>query len=296
MGAFCMDAQRGSHIPFHLERIDLDFFERSVVPPAGEQPPSAFMSSSPVAPVWHTVILAAGIVLLSLQSFNEFAGPAHPVNRLQTYAITGVTELLMVGWIYFGLRLRKMPLRSLVGSNAGGLRTLGLDLGFAMAFWGASLMILGSVGLVWQTIEAAIQHRPIFQSGAHLTPDPSQQQTLHTLTQLAPSNAAEVIAWIFLCLVAGFAEELIFRGYLQRQFSAWSRGSVVIGVLVSALFFGAAHGYQGVRNMILLTLFGALFGIFSLWRRGLRPGMFAHSWQDLFAGLVLAFLKAHHVV
>lgn len=271
-------------------------FERSIIPTPGDTQPSAFMGSSPVAPIWHTVILAAGIVLLSLQSANEFAGPAHSVHRLQTYAITGITELMMVGWIYFGLRLRRMPLRSLLGSNAGGLRTLGLDLGFAMAFWATSLMILGTIGLLWQSIDAAVHHRSLFPAGAHLTPDPSQQQTLHTLTQLAPSNAVEVLAWIFLCLLAGFAEELIFRGYLQRQFYAWSRGSVVIGVLASALFFGAAHGYQGVRNMILLTLFGALFSLFSLWRRGLRPGMFAHSWQDLFAGLVLAFLKAHHVI
>ena len=279
-----------------FERNGLDNSESLVSPVPADRKISLFMGPMPVAPVWHTVVLVVGIIALSMQSAREFSGPQHPVNRLQTYAITAVTELAMLAWIYFGLRLKKMPMRSLLGSNAGGLRTLALDLGFAMAFWASALMILGSVGLVWEMIDAAIAHRPLIPSGSQFTPDPSQQKTLHTLSQLAPSSATEVIAWIFLCIVAGLAEEMIFRGYLQRQFAAWLRGSVIAGVVGSALLFGAAHGYQGARNMVLLALFGGLFSVFSLLRRGLRPGMFAHSWHDLFAGLVLAFLKAHHVV
>src|ERR1019366_7096711 len=102
---------------------------------------------------------------------------------------------------------------------------------------------------------------PFFQPGHPFSPAPSQQQTLHILSQLAPANGREVIAWIALCVIGGFAEELIFRGYLQRQFTAWSRGATAAGVLFSALLFGAAHGYQGARNMILLSVFGALFSL-----------------------------------
>jgi membrane protease YdiL (CAAX protease family) len=111
---------------------------------------------------------------------------------------------------------------------------------------------------------------------------------------LAPTNGGEAVAWIFLCIIAGVVEEMIFRGYLQRQFIAWTRGTVAAGVAFSALLFGAAHGYQGVRNMVLLAVFGVLFSLLALFRRSLRAGIIAHSWHDLFAGLVLAFLKAHH--
>lgn len=256
---------------------------------------SSFGSASrPLAPVWHTVILIAGIASLSVAGAMQFSGEHPPVNRLETYALTAVTELCMVAWVWFGLRLRKVPFEVLIGSASGSFRSLMIDLGFALAFWIAALFVLANIGVYWTVLDAVIKHRPIFPPGKQLTPDPSQQQTLHTLTQLAPTNGGEVAAWIGLCIIAGFAEELVFRGYLQRQIAAWARGAAVVGVIVSALLFGTAHGYQGVRNMVLLAIFGALFSLLALYRRSLRPGMFAHSWHDLFAGLVLAFLKAHH--
>jgi membrane protease YdiL (CAAX protease family) len=250
----------------------------------------------PVAPVWHTVILLAGIAALSIQSIRQFAGSQLAINRIQTYAFTAVTELTMLGWIWFGLRLRKIPLRSLLGAVTWDFGSIAIDFVFAIVFWIASLMILGSIGMFWIVVEAAIMHRPLLQNGKQLAPDPTQQHTLHTLTQLAPSNGLEVAAWILLCIIAGIAEEMIFRGYLQRQFTAWLRGATVAGVALSSLLFGAAHGYQGVRNMVLLAVFGILFSVLSLLRRNLRAGIFAHSWHDLIAGLMLAFFRAHHFI
>ena len=256
--------------------------------------PGAF--PSPVAPAWHTVVLIAGIALLSVAGAAELSSGQATFNRLPTYAFTAATELCMVAWVYLGLRLRKVPFRSLLGSFSGSLQSIAVDLGFAVLFWFASLMVLGTVGIFWTVIEASITHRSLFTSGKQLSPDSAQQQAIHTLTQLAPTNGREVAMWILLCFIAGFVEEIIFRGYLQRQFTAWSRGAVAVGVAFSALLFGAAHGYQGARNMVLLAVFGALFSLLALFRRSLRAGIFAHSWHDLFAGLMLALLKAHHVV
>jgi hypothetical protein len=248
----------------------------------------------PVAPVWHTVVLIAGIILLSVSSAMEFSGGAASVDRLHTYALTVITEVFMLGWVYFGLRLRKIPFRSLLGSVPGDFRSIGLDLGIAMVFWIGSLMVLGTIGVFWTLIEAAITHRSLFVSGKALAPDAAQQQTLHTLLQLAPADGREIAAWIVVCIIAGFVEEMVFRGYLQRQFTAWGRGAAAVGVAGSALLFGLAHGYQGVRSMVLLCVFGVLFSLLALFRRSLRAGMIAHSWQDICAGLVLALLKAHH--
>ncbi len=251
-------------------------------------------SPGPVAPVWHTVLLIAVIVVLSAAGAEQLSGAQAVVNPMQTYALTATTELCMLAWVYFGLRLKKIPFRSLLGSVSGDLRSLATDAGLALLFWIGALFVLATIGLSWTLIEAAIKHQPIFIPGKQLAPDPSQQQTLHTLTQLAPTSGREVAAWIVLCIIAGITEEIVFRGYLHRQFTAWARGAVAAGVVFSALFFGAAHGYQGARNMVLLSIFGALFSLLALLRRSLRPGIFAHIWQDLFAGLVLAFLKAHH--
>ena len=81
-------------------------------------------------------------------------------------------------------------------------------------------------------------------------------------------------------------EELIFRGYLQKQFHAAS-GNALVGIIAQALLFGAGHGYQGVKSMLVIGVFGALFGALAFWRRSLRPGMIAHAWQDFLAGLLL---------
>jgi len=239
-------------------------------------------------------VLIAVVVLLSLAGASQLTGEHRQVDRLQTYAITAGTELGLLAWVYFGLRLKQIPFRSLLGSVSGNFRSLAMDFGLALAFWVGALFVLANIGVYWALAEAAIRHQPLSFPGKDLTPDPSQQQTIHTLTQLAPTNVREVAAWIFLCILAGIAEEVVFRGYLQRQFTAWARGAAAAGVVGSALFFGAAHGYQGARNMVLLAVFGALFSLLVLFRRSLRPGIFAHAWHDLIAGLVLAFLHAHH--
>ena len=85
-------------------------------------------------------------------------------------------------------------------------------------------------------------------------------------------------------LTAGFCEELIFRGYFQRQFSAWTR-NVTAGVVLSAVVFGAGHIYQGPKQALIITVYGLLFGILAETTKSLRPGMMAHAWHDGFAGL-----------
>jgi uncharacterized protein len=248
----------------------------------------------PVAPLWHTVVLIVGVLLLSVLGAKELSGGVDSVDRLPTYALTVATELFMLAWVYFGLRLKRIPFRSLLGSIPGDLRSIAVDLGVAMVFWIGSLIVLGTIAIFWTVIEAAITRRSLFLSGKPLAPDAAQQQTLHTLMQLAPANGREIAAWIVVCINAGIVEEIVFRGYLQRQFTAWARGAVAAGVAGSALLFGFAHGYQGARSMALLCVFGVLFSLLALFRRSLRAGIIAHSWQDICAGLMLALLKAYH--
>jgi uncharacterized protein len=261
-------------------------------------PPQREIADLPksIAPVWHTIVLIVGVGLLSVSGAVETSGGFASVDRLHTYALTVTTELFMLAWVYFGLRLRKIPFRSLLGSIPGDFRSIAVDLGFAFVFWIGSLIVLGTIAIFWTITEAAITHRSLFPSGKPLAPDAAQQQTLHTLLQLAPANGREIAGWIVVCVIAGFVEETVFRGYLQRQFTAWAKGAVATGVAGSALLFGSAHGYQGARSMVLLCVFGVLFSLLALFRRSLRAGMIAHSWQDICAGLVLALLKAHHML
>jgi membrane protease YdiL (CAAX protease family) len=252
-----------------------------------------------IAPAWHTVVLVVFILAISIAGAYRNAGArgAVRVHKLETYAVTAALEAAIVGWVAFGLRLRKIPLRSLFGAISGDIRSIALDAVIAIVFWIGSMMALGTVALFWLGIETAITHRPLpVQTGKVFTPDPSQEHAVHAVLRLAPSNGREIAGWILLCLLVSVAEELVFRGYLQKQFTAWARGAVAAGVVFSAITFGAAHGYEGIRSMFLLALFGALFSLLALFRRSLRAGIFAHGWHDVFAGLMVSFLHARHLL
>ncbi len=267
---------------------------------APTEPPVLANAPQAIAPVWHTLILIAGIAVLSVEGARELSGPnANPAdsNKLVTYATTVGSQLLMLAWVYFGMRLRKVPFRSLFGDLSGGIKSFFLDLGIAWLFWMGSVFVLAVIGITWTITELALQHRSLFgNNGKPAPPDPAQQHLIHTLAGLAPSNGLEIAAWALVCVMAGLIEELVFRGYFQRQFTAWSRGAIAGGVAFSALMFGAAHGYQGIRNMVLLTIFGALFSLLAVFRRNLRAGMFAHAGHDFSIGLLLAFAKSKHLI
>ena len=109
------------------------------------------------------------------------------------------------------------------------------------------------------------------------------------LTSMLPQSAVEVIVYLLLVVTVGFCEELIFRGYLQRQFTALTR-SATGGMVLQGILFGASHGYQGWKYMLLISVFGMMFGMLALWRRSLRPGMIAHFLQDGVSGLLGRYL------
>jgi len=203
---------------------------------------------------------------------------------------------VLIGWVAFGVRLRGVQLRSLFGKTSSHFRSIAIDAGIALLFWMGSLMALATLALMWISIEAAITHKPIpiatGQGGKGLP----QDEAARAVVQLAPSSGKEVVSWLLLCVLVGIAEELVFRGYLQQQFTAWTRGAAAGGVVISALMFGAAHGYEGARAMFLLAVFGALFSLLALFRGNLRAGVFAHSWHDAIAGLMVAFLRARHLL
>lgn len=90
-------------------------------------------------------------------------------------------------------------------------------------------------------------------------------------------------------MTAGFCEETIFRGYLQKQFIAWTNNAA-LGVFLSAAVFGVCHIYQGAKAAVVITVFGLLFGTLAQWRKSMRPGMITHAMHDTLSGLAVRFL------
>jgi membrane protease YdiL (CAAX protease family) len=259
-----------------------------------------------IAPIWHTVVLVAAILAFSFWGAARTGGlgdepmAALHGTRILHYALSGVFELLVVAWVALGLRLNKVPFRSIFGRMPRGLNDITREAGIAALFWLLSMGVLASVALTWNIVQTQVyQH----QAKSHATPQgtaqesPQQQQIkmARKLMSLAPADGLEIAAWGVLCLIVGFSEEIIFRGYLQSQ-GIGLLHSTVMGVLFSALVFGAAHGYQGMRGVCLISVYGALFSGITLLRRNLLPGMIAHSWHDFFTGMVLALIRETHLL
>ena len=221
-----------------------------------------------IAPLWHTVLLIA--VLFGIAAYGasmQRHAPAGPqlVERTGS-ALPLYLSLIAAEWALLrfvtagGLKRTGMRLRDLLGERWGSWRDVARDVAIALAVWAA-----------WGLVEMA--------ASRILGPDSAKD-----ISAMLPRDPAEIAAWIALSLTAGFCEETIFRGYLQRQFLALT-GSAPLAVLIQGVIFGVAHGYQGLRNVITITVFGMLFGALALWRSSLKPGMVLHAWTDIFSGI-----------
>ena len=142
--------------PYGQPGAEVQGLASPIAEPASPKPTS-------IAPAWHTVLLILGILAVSLLGvYRHPGGPGVAVvNRLHTYGVTAGLEVVLMGWVAFGLRLRGIPFRSLFGKVSGDFRSIAVDVGIAILFWMGSMMTLATLALMWMSIEAAITHRPI---------------------------------------------------------------------------------------------------------------------------------------
>lgn len=104
--------------------------------------------------------------------------------------------------------------------------------------------------------------------------------------KLFPQDDVERLAFFALVATVAVCEELIYRGFVQRVFQDWSRGSVIIAVLGSAVFFAVAHLYQGRRGLISTLTIGLLFSTIRAWTGSLLPCAVAHFVADITVGIL----------
>lgn len=62
-------------------------------------------------------------------------------------------------------------------------------------------------------------------------------------------------------LFVGIGEEIVFRGYIQNQFTVWLKKCKWLAPLIAALLFGIWHVINGsIAQVIFTTLIGCVFG------------------------------------
>ena len=234
------------------------------IPPPPTPPPTR-SSDSGIAPPWHTAVVLFALLGVSLLGAHIDLRTIFGMHgRLPSYLFVIVFEWATVGFIIWGLHRRGIQLSDVIGGR-----------------WTRGLHVLRDVGL-------GIAFILIFGGAVHVLTHLLNVAPPPRMLEMLPQTWFELIAWVFVSLTGGFCEEVIFRGYLLRQLSALTH-SVVIGIVLQALVFGLAHGYQGWKLMSLIALYGACFGVLAHWRRSLRPGIIGHALQDTAGGFLARF-------
>ena len=226
-----------------------------------------------VASYLYTLGIVVLLLLFSFLGQTRVTQHAQTRGRVFFYAGTIVWEFIVLGLVWVGARLANLRFRDLIGGRWDRFEDFLLDLVIAAGFWIVSAAVLVGFGYL-----LGLAHSSQLDEAKRL------------MQTLAPTTGPELIAWIMLSSTAGFCEEIIFRGYLQRQFASMI-GNIWLGMLSSAAVFGLSHAYEGHKRMILIAVYGALFGTLAILKKSLRPGMMAHAWHDSFAGVGFFFFS-----
>ncbi|MEM9361947.1 MAG: CPBP family intramembrane glutamic endopeptidase [Bacteroidota bacterium] len=111
---------------------------------------------------------------------------------------------------------------------------------------------------------------------------------------LSSINSSNVLLLLTACLLVGFAEEFLFRGYLQPAFLKkyiTHKNGIFLGVLFPAMFFGASHLLnltvndnvpQVIGQSIYAVFIGFFFGVILLKTNKLIPLAITHGLINFF--------------
>jgi membrane protease YdiL (CAAX protease family) len=206
----------------------------------------------PIAPLWHTGVMVAILAAPLALSMGLRMESTHKMSHLPSYAIAIAFE-----WAAFAFSLWRSD-AAFVRYVAGVLRKRSaLLLDFPVALLLAAILLSISPLIV-----RLLGHTGWFSTQGML-----------------PKGGLEVAVWIAMAFSAAICEETVFRGYFQQQISGWTQ-QTALGILGQAVVFGLSHGYQGWKNMVLISIWGCIFGVFAWWRGGLRANMIAHAALD----------------
>lgn len=104
-----------------------------------------------------------------------------------------------------------------------------------------------------------------------------------------------IIMWVF----AAFGEEFLFRGYYMKGLAELlgnSNYSWLLAAIITSLYFGISHAYQGTTGMISVFLWSLLISIiFNKNRNNLLLLVLVHGFNDTI-GLTLLYLNKDSLI
>jgi CAAX protease family protein len=232
--------------------------------------------AKPIASRGHLIFVVGMLAaLLALQAFQLHRMSAHPGTNPHPFGVVPFClmaismEWAMVAVVWFGIRKNGISIRELVGGAWRGPLDFIRDAAIGLGAW-----------LAW-----------VIPSGILLSVVSDHRGMPEFITYIMPRTPLELTCWLVLSFSAGVSEEIMFRGYLQRQFSAIA-GNPSAAILIQAVLFGVMHIYEGIWQVAAIAVLGVVLGYLAHWRRSLRPGIILHIWMDGLASVAMyAFMR-----
>jgi len=218
-----------------------------------------------LAPGWHTaalIFVMVAVVVIGALGGGQGA-PAPIGNGSRIIAIYLPILLVQAGLTVYVTRIGRPQnaIVTLLGRRWDTPRRALADLGFAIL---VGAFIVGSE-LAWGRLQGASKNT--------------------SLMALLPETDSERLAWVLVAISVGFAEEVVYRGYLQRQLAAFTKSETLATVL-QAVLFGLAHGNQGWTTAARFAVYGIVLAVLARARGSLLSGIACHAGIDIAAGLL----------
>jgi hypothetical protein len=217
------------------------------------------MRPAAVASARHTIglllaLLAIAILGAIYSPISEWpATLAGPRARVFLYIRILALQCLWVGYVWFGMRHSPASMRALVDDARWTVLRWLRYLTIGLAGWVAYLaMGAGLSKVLHPSLEA-----------------------LRGLAAMLPHSPAERTLWAVFAVTVGVCEEIVYRGYLMRQFQALTSNTFV-AIVLQAFCYGLVHLFFPVQMLAGVVVLGLLLGGLAVWQKSLVPGMVLH--------------------
>ena len=239
-------------------------------------PPVPAEKLQPIAHWLHTVALLAVFILTT--TFTQHRAATRQLGHtalIPSYLASIAAEWVLLGLVIAGIHKRREFLaQAFMNRSRTWLESVGL---------GAAVYVAGFMAIIM--VSSVLYFTPLFH-----------KRNEAAIAAMAPHTPLQFLAWFGVSLTAGLCEELIFRGYLLQQLSAWTQRPIV-SIFLGALLFGSVHLYEGLGAILPLAALALVFGFVVHYYKGdLRAVVVAHTLQDFLVALLLMarpYLEQH---
>ena len=112
-----------------------------------------------------------------------------------------------------------------------------------------------------------------------------QKESLGFLAHFLPHTARDLRTFVGVSITAGIVEELLYRGfalwYLVQFMPLWA------AVVVSSVFFGLCHSYQGASGCLRTGLAGLAFALLYVLTGSIWLPIIGHALLDALQGAAI---------